>query len=98
MIDDSKPAAETRAELDRLRMDTRTLRRNLVKTMANPTAHFALTVPMLPPRNALPEPRDRAHRRLEALVAELRHIEHAFAQRETGLSQLWAALARLSRL
>jgi hypothetical protein len=78
-IDASKSAAETRAELDRLREHAEVLRMGLETAMANPTAHFALTVPLPPPGGwigTVPESRDEGHRRLANSLDDLRRIEH----------------------
>jgi hypothetical protein len=71
-------ARQTRDELKKLQKDALALHRSLFKLMANPHAHYAVTVPSVPPGgwppSTVPEPRNQAQRRLETSLDALQHL------------------------
>jgi hypothetical protein len=70
-------SSQTRRQLRELRKETLGVHAKLVEVMANPHAHFALTVPIAKP-GTRPEPRLQAQRRLEGHLDNLQRLARWF--------------------
>jgi hypothetical protein len=66
-------SGQTRKQLRQLRKETLGVHTKLAEAMANPHAHFALTVPIAKP-GTHPEPRLQAQRRLEGHLDNLQRL------------------------
>jgi hypothetical protein len=74
-------SAQTRKQLRELRKETLAVHSKLVELMANPRAHFALTVPIAEP-GTRPEPRLQAQQRLESQLENLQRLARWFGLAE----------------
>jgi hypothetical protein len=74
-------SAQTRKQLRELRKETLTVYTKLSKVMANPHAHFALTVPIAEP-GTRPEPRLQAQQKLESHLENLQRLATWFGLAE----------------
>jgi hypothetical protein len=80
-------SGRTRKQLRELREETLGVHTKLVEAMANPHAHFALTVP-IPEPGTRPEPRLQAQRRLEGHLDNLQRLARWFQLAEDRVDSM----------
>jgi len=80
-------SSQTRKQLRELRKEALGVHTHLVEVMANPHAHFALTVPIAKP-GTHPEPRFQAQRRLEGHLDNLQRLARWFELAEDRVDSM----------